>query len=309
MQRLHALDLAGEAIARGGYEHLCLPMEFDPARRCSTSLGFVDPRDEVGELLFPERFPAPELAKLRIELGSTDYAGQFNQSPAPPGGLMFKRAWWRYWQPKGLSLPPVRVDLEDGSTTYIAPIDLPESFDEVIQSWDMTFKATAGADNVAGGAWGRTGARAFLLDQVCGKMTFTETVSAVVDFSDRWPEASAKLIEDKANGSAVMDYLSGTVPGMIPIEPDGGKLSRANAVLPFVEAHNVYVPHPLLYPWVDGYLGEHDPFPNGARDDQVDQTTQALKRLLIDTTETPVPVYGASGGYEYPGDDDGFGYG
>ena len=59
MQRLHEQDLSGHILERElGYEHLCLPMEFEPERRCVTSIGFRDPRTEDGELLFPERFPA-----------------------------------------------------------------------------------------------------------------------------------------------------------------------------------------------------------------------------------------------------------
>lgn len=288
MQRLHDQDLSGEILSKGGYEHLNLPMEFDPERAKPTSLGFRDPRKEKGELLFPARFPESALVGLRRDLGSASYAGQYNQSPAPAGGLMFKRSWWRYWQPKGLSLPPVRVDLEDGSFTDVYPIDLPD-MDEHVQSWDMTFKATAGADNVAGGVWGRAGARAFLLDQVCRKMTFPETLTAVRTLSEAWPQALAKYIEDKANGPAVIATLSDEIPGLIPINPGSdGKVARANAVLPAFEAGNVFAPHPLIFDWVEAYLGEHDNFPNGSHDDQVDQTTQAIKRLLaggaIETT-------------------------
>jgi hypothetical protein len=58
MQRLHEADVSGLILEDDyGYEHLMLPMEFEPERRCTTSLGFTDPRTEEGELLFPERFP------------------------------------------------------------------------------------------------------------------------------------------------------------------------------------------------------------------------------------------------------------
>src|SRR5690606_19462814 len=55
MQRLHVNDLAGEMLRSGGYEHLCLPMEFESRFACKTSIGFKDPRTKDGELLWPLR--------------------------------------------------------------------------------------------------------------------------------------------------------------------------------------------------------------------------------------------------------------
>jgi predicted phage terminase large subunit-like protein len=71
------------------------------------------------------------------------------------------------------------------------------------------------------------------------------------------------------------------VPGLIPVEPDGSKEARASAVSPFVEAGAVHLPAPELAPWVVGFVEEHAAFPNSAHDDQVDATSQALNRLLL----------------------------
>lgn len=90
-----------------------------------------------------------------------------------------------------------------------------------------------------------------------------------------------KLVEDKANGTAVINALSRTVPGMVPVEPDGSKQARAAAVSPFVEAGQVFLPAPEIAPWVGAYIEQHAAFPNGTHDDQVDATTQALNRLLL----------------------------
>jgi hypothetical protein len=56
MQRLHIHDLAGAVLKEGGYEHLCLPMEYEPKTISSSSIGFKDPRKEKSELLWPQRF-------------------------------------------------------------------------------------------------------------------------------------------------------------------------------------------------------------------------------------------------------------
>jgi hypothetical protein len=96
MQRLHAEDVSGVAINLGlGYEHLMLPMEFEPERRCHTSIGFKDPRTYDGELLFPERFPREVVDRDKAAMGSYAVAGQFQQRPTMREGGLFKRAWFR----------------------------------------------------------------------------------------------------------------------------------------------------------------------------------------------------------------------
>ncbi len=96
MQRLHEDDLTGNLEGRG-YELLMLPQEFEPDRACVTSIGWRDPRTEPGELLWPVKNGAAEIARMKVDLGSYRYAGQYQQRPSPAGGGIFKRFWWRYW--------------------------------------------------------------------------------------------------------------------------------------------------------------------------------------------------------------------
>src|SRR5690606_26487003 len=92
MQRLHEDDVSGQIMKLGlGYEHLMLPMEFEPERACHTGIGFSDPRTEEGELLFPERFPREVVDRDKVPMGSYAVAGQFQQRPAPRSGGMFQR--------------------------------------------------------------------------------------------------------------------------------------------------------------------------------------------------------------------------
>ena len=100
-QRIHDEDLCGYVLKLGGWEHLFLPEEFDPARRCVTSIGWCDPRDEAGELLWPEKFPLPVIAKLKDNLGSYGYAAQYDQAPVPAKGAVFQEAWKRYFEIEG----------------------------------------------------------------------------------------------------------------------------------------------------------------------------------------------------------------
>jgi predicted phage terminase large subunit-like protein len=192
---------------------------------------------------------------------------------------MLKRHWFRYWQSNGANLPPVPVRLADGTVASI-PVANVRRFDEVIQSWDCSFKDVATADYVVGQVWGRVGCNYVLIDQVRGRMDCPATVKAIRHLSAKYPVAIAKLIEDKANGPAVIQMLGHEIPGLIPVTPEGGKMARAAAVSPLIEAGKVYLLHPQLAPWVDDFIEECAAFPNGAHDDQVDAMTQALLRWL-----------------------------
>jgi predicted phage terminase large subunit-like protein len=289
-QRLHEDDLAGNLIEQGGYQLLMLPEEFEPERASSTSIGWRDPRSQQGELLWPAKIGAAEVAALKVKLGSYRYSGQYQQRPSPSGGGIFKRHWFRYWKPKTMDLKPVVVRLPDGSQQQILPIDLPDEFDEMLQSWDMAFKDLKTSDYVVGGVWGSKGANRFLIDQRRDRLGFPETLSALKAMTQKWPNASAKLIEDKANGPAVISSLRSQISGLLAMNPEGGKIARAQAVSPYVEAGNVYLPHPAIAPWVDGFIEECAVFPNGRHDDQVDQMTQALRRIHTKRMRTSVAV-------------------
>lgn len=245
-----------------------------PARICKHYQG--DPRLTIlrfpainlpGEVGYNPQLPegalVPELKSLEFLLEVkgifSDYwwAAMYQQNPKPLGGNVFKEDGIRYYYPK----------------------DLPPKWDKVIASWDCTFKDTDGTDFVVGQVWGKSGANVYLLNQVRARMSFTKTISEVVKLREAYPRTREILIEDKANGPAVIDTLKSSVPGIIPVEPDGSKLARAHAVTSYWEAGNVWIPHPETAPWIKDFVSELTSFPASANDDQVDATTQALRRL------------------------------
>lgn len=238
--------------------------DHDPAK------GETDPLGRTpGEYLESARRRTVEDWELKkVEVGDRSWNALFQGRPAPAGGNMFHRDWWRFYD------QPLWIERPDGSRWAVG-------FDEVITSWDMTFKDTEGTDYVCGQIWGRRGVEACLLDQVHDRMSFVDTCTAVRMLAARWPQAVVKLVEDKANGPAVINQLSRKVGGLIAVEPDGSKVARAAAVSPFVEAGNVLLPAPEIYPWVDGLVEEAVAFPRAAHDDRVDAMSQALNRLLL----------------------------
>lgn len=286
-QRLHVSDLAGEAIAQG-YEHLNLPMEYEPTTHV-TSIGWSDPRTNEGDVLDPERYGPAEIAEKKKELGSQAYDAQYQQNPQSDEGGTFKRHWWRYWQPRGVNLPPVAVKMPDGSTRYVHAVEQPAWWERSAQSWDMNFKQTESGSFVVGLVGATHGPDLFVLDRFRARTDFPGSINAVQTMTAKHPDIVAKYVEEKANGAAVIDTLKHSIPGLIPVQTDGSKEARAHAATPFVEAGNVYLLHPILASWVDEFIDEHAAFPNGANDDQVDAMSQLTRQLMsVDAQLKPV---------------------
>lgn len=268
MTRWHEDDLAGRLVTRSDEEWTVLNIpalaDHDPGKGESDPLG-----RETGEWLESARGrTAKQWEGTKAAVGSRTFASLYQGRPAPAEGDLFKRSQWgRYDSP--------RAALQDDGTWNVPAAD------EVIQSWDMAFKDTKASDYVVGQVWARYGNDAYLLDQVRDRMSFTATCAALVELTRKWPQARAKLVEDKANGSAVINQLKATVTGLIPINPGtDSKYVRALAISPFVESGHVYLPTERLASWASGFVEEAAAFPNSVHDDQVDAATQAVTRLL-----------------------------
>ncbi len=95
MQRLHENDLTGHLLEKKGWGHLVLPAEFEDPHP-PTPIGWVDPRTEKGELLWPERFGPKELAALKKSIGPASAPGQLQQRPTPASGAIFKSEMFGY---------------------------------------------------------------------------------------------------------------------------------------------------------------------------------------------------------------------
>jgi len=203
---------------------------------------------------------------IKADVGSRTWSALYQGKPSPGEGLIFRREWWQYYQ------TPQWLVEDDGTHLTL-------TFDEVLTSWDFAFKDTDSSDFVVGQVWGRRGADAYLLDQVRGRWSFVETCMQFRSLAAKWPSAIAQLVEDKANGPAVISSLQRVVPGIIPVQPDGSKVARASAVSPFCEAGNVYLPE--FAPWVGDLVEECASFPLSTHDDQADTLSQALTRLLL----------------------------
>lgn len=266
LTRWHEKDLAGKLLAAPDghlWKVLNIPAQ---AESEDDALG-----REIGEYLESARGRTEaQWAAIKVRVGSRSWSSMYQGSPTAPAGTIFKRDGWSFYD------TPQWVVRDDGAYLGLG-------FDEVAMSWDLAFKGTSGSDMVVGQVWGRRGVDMYLLDQVRAQMDFVQTCTALAALAAKWPQALLKLVEDKANGPAVIAALGRSVPGIIPVEPDGGKEARAAAVSPLVESKNVHLPNPktIPLPWIGGLIDEAAAFPNGSFDDQVDALTQALNRMVL----------------------------
>lgn len=284
MQRVHEADLAGHLLAKDDWEHLVLPAEYEPSH---PFVSVYDRRDRAGHLLWADRFDRQAVDRLKRELGSYAAAGQLQQRPAPLAGGIFQTGWWRWFDPAYLEPPSPLV------------------FSRIVQSWDTSWKEKTTNDYVACSVWGVAGANRYLLRRFRDRVSLPGAIRAVREMHG-WVEATFPrlphhvLVENTANGPDVVAALRNEIGGIVAFNAGrhGDKIQRAHAVTWQIESGNVYLPgyqagggqpDPARTPgWVIEFLTEHASFPNGAYDDQVDTTTQALLWLRDRKADLPV---------------------
>ena len=256
MQRLHEADVSGLILENDyGYEHLCLPMEFEADRRCSTSIGFTDPRKEEGELLFPERFSRETVDRDKKVMGAMAVAGQFQQRPAPRGGGFFE------WQ-----------KLQIAET-------LPK-MQRVVRFWDK-----AGTDS--GGAYtagvkmglGQDGLF-YVMDVVRGQWSAPQRERTIRATAELDGIAVKQWIEQEP-GSGGKESAEATVRNLAGYSveaerPTGDKAVRAEPFAVQVEAGNVRM---VRAEWNQAYIDEMKTFPVGKYKDQMDASGGAFNKL------------------------------
>lgn len=261
MQRLHEEDVSG-VIAQVGmeYVHLMLPMEFEPNRACTTAIGFTDPRTEEGELLDPIRFPQEAVAKLKRDMGSYAYAGQYQQRPAPRSGGMFQRGDFEIVD--AIPARATRCRAWDFAASQPKPGKQPD--------WTVGLKmafvdGTFYVEDVRRDRWSPNDVEKNL------KNTATQDGITVTIRMPQDPGAAGK-----SDASTKVKLLAGYSVKVEPIS--GDKATRARPASAQSEAGNVKL---VRGAWNDTFLDEVCTFPNGQFDDQVDAFADALNELAL----------------------------
>lgn len=278
MQRLHEQDVSGHILERGGWEHICIPAEYDGVRR-TTSLGAYDPRKTVGELICPDRFGEAEIAALKQALGTYGTAGQLQQDPTPADGGILKTKHLQLW-PADEGLP---------------------QFEYILQSYDCAFTERSTGDPTACTVWGifthRGERQVMLLDAWDEYLSYPELRQRAIDeWSSEYggggktkdnPYARPRrpdrvLVEAKASGQSLLqDLRLAKVPAVGYNPGNADKISRAHQASPTLELGLVWIPESSKTPdhpatWAQAFVKQLAKFPVAEHDDYVDTFTQAI---------------------------------
>lgn len=318
MQRLHEEDVSGVILEKGlPYTHLMLPMEFDPNRRCETEIGFVDPREEEGELLFPERFPRNVVERDKQVLGPYGYAGQFQQSPSPRGGGIVQREWWQLY------------DDEEAHSQGAPGAHRYPQMDYIVASLDPAYTEKQENDPSGFTIWGvfqRGGNRARRILSQKGDISELiddrDTLPSVMlmhAWAKRLPLHGPEIVKEPGENDVAFKMRQRAAWGLVEhiiescnrynidkllIEAKGPGLSVAQEIKRLNRTSNwnvelinpgardkvarAYAVQPIFSSgavfapdktWAEAVIAEWEQFPRGKHDDLVDSSTQALWHL------------------------------
>src|SRR6202142_3396092 len=293
MQRVHEDDISGIIIdPQNGfnYTHLCIPMEYDPDRSVPTHTidgeGFwTDPRSEINELAFPERFPRWVVDRDKARMGPSAVAAQFQQSPTVKGGNIIDRDWWQVWPAPGYE-PTPGAPLEYPATSLrVGSVDTAYSIKETSAYNAMT-------------VWGvgqnrRERPKAVLMEAGRARLPWRGMIpesakpeperKPYYGLVERVAETIRKrqldivLIENKTRGTDLANELSKLLRTgecrVILTDVAGDKVARLHAVQALFADRMVYAPDRQ---WADLVIDEVSAFPRGKYADLTDTTSQAL---------------------------------
>jgi len=317
-QRLREDDVSGTAIAREmGYTHLMIPMRHDTSRHCVTVLGmeditdpetgevtqqeriWEDPREEDGELAWPERFTDQVCVNMERDKGQYAWAGQYQQYPVPRGGAIIKEEYWQLWdtdkQPTlpnfefiVASLDPAFTEKDENDPSALTVWGVWKSTEEDRlqpvpdrlnrhEFWEQNKHLVENPKIMLLYAWEE-------------RLQFSDLLQRVIDTCIPQPGATRPafpvdklLIEAKGNGQSVGQELSRLIRGtgrlgvdLIDPKKYGDKWTRVNSIEHLFRDGMVYAPDRS---WADKVINQCALFPKGAHDDLVDTVSQALRWL------------------------------
>ena len=270
MQRLHADDLVAHLQQTETWDVLSFPAiaEKDEHYDIRTPYGRRLINRKSGETLHPALLSAAALDQLRHTMTEYNFAAHYQQDPQPASGLIVRRSWLRFYGEK----------------------EKPETFDEIVQSWDTANKVTELSDYSVCTTWGVKGPQMYLLDVFRHKLEFPALKRRVCELANLW-RATVVLVEDKSSGTQLIQELRADGFALVQAAPTNNddKVMRLRSQTAKIEGQFVLFPEKAH--WLDAYLLELISFPNSKHDDQVDSTVHALAWSTQEATKPGMGVF------------------
>lgn len=284
-QRLDWNDISGYLIRTQAdlWTHLCLPLHYDPERHCRIYLGqwyaeltggdgwWEDPREIKGELLWNAVFTPKRVDQDRRTLGERLFRAQFEQDPLPDGGSEFKPEWLVHrW-----------------SRILVSEVE------RFIISIDASFKGEETSDWCVIALFAKVGPKYKHCGQIRAKLDYVGLKQAFWEFQGKWRALKVPvfttLIEDKANGTALIAEMQRSFAGIVPISPRDSKIVRYRAISGVLEAAGLELPAEgaviinddgleieIDTAFVLDLVAELLAIPGGPHDDQADTIEQVI---------------------------------
>jgi phage terminase large subunit-like protein len=253
MQRLAQKDPSGHLLEKKktGIRHICLPATVD---------GKVSPEEykaiyQNGYLDYNRLGPSI-CEEMKVDLGAAGYAGQFDQTPVPAGGLIWKK-WF-------IEVPEEDWPDRSKGTDYGTDWDLAYTKDD-------ENAATAYVDSF------RFNNRIFIDDFDWKWLEMPELI--------KWMKTKNPpyYIEAKASGKSAKQILSkqGIVAIEVPVKGGSDKVARARMATPIAESGIVYIRKSMADRLYNDARQGILFFPKGQFKDLADALAQCLQRHSV----------------------------
>ena len=274
MQRLRQNDLSGHILEQndGEWTHLCLPMEYESSRHCTTSIGFTDPRTVEGELMWPDRIDEKSLAALKKKLGPFGSSGQLQQAPSPKGGGIIKDEYWQPWTEA--FFPPMEYVILAADTAYTEAQENDYSACSVLGVYRDQYDLP----------------KIMLMHSWQKRLSLNALVIEIAATAKKY-KVDRVVIENKASGISVSQELrrlfANQIFGIIMVDPRGDKVARLMSVEPLFAEKIIFAPfikdketgNITPRDWVEMVIDQVSQFPKGRFDDIVDTISMGVKHL------------------------------
>ena len=257
----HLKDLAGRLLEKARKDPNADQWDVLILPEIKLSHDFKDPR-RIGQVLWPSRFSEKEVLATKASVGTYVWNALYQQNPVSIESNIIKRDQFRFYKELPKAKPIFKVI-----------------------SIDTTFKETKNSDYMVGQVWFAYPKDYYFVHQVREQASFIRAIALIEGLIKFCPDYNALLIEEKANGAAIINVLRKRFSKIIPIIPKESKEARVHAVSPLFESGSIWLPELITSPQAELFLNEICTFPFGANDDMVDAATQGLKYLESKKTQ------------------------